>query len=238
MNSDAVSAGRLEPHEIPVPAGPVVFLLDADAATRTSLQSLIDRAGWQIHAFAAGDHFLQKSPTTAPGCVVLRAAPAGDALRILEKIAETRGDLPIVFVAEECDVQSAIRVMKAGALEFLAKPFPDEALFAAIRGAIERSRSVLHAESRLRWIRQAYDALTPRERQVMELVVSGLLNKQVAGELGVAEITVKVHRGNVMRKMNARSFADLVRMAAALPLETGISTNGGHIPWTPCKRTQ
>jgi FixJ family two-component response regulator len=196
---------------------PVVFVVDDDISVRESLELLIQSAGWRPRTFASAQEFLDHSHTQAPGCVVLDVSlPDLNGLELQQRIASDRNDLPIIFLTGHGNIPMSVQAMKRGAIEFLTKPFEAEALLSAIRQAIERSQTSLGAEEELRALQQDYDSLSGREREVMSLVVSGLLNKQVAGNLGISEITVKAHRGKVMRKMKAASLADLVRKAARL----------------------
>jgi FixJ family two-component response regulator len=198
----------------------VVFVVDDDISVRESLELLLKSAGWQPHLFDSAQAFLDYSRTTAPSCLVLDVTlPGLNGLELQQQLAD-RADMPIIFITGYGDVPMSVRAMKAGAIEFLTKPFESEVLLDAISGAIERSRAALRRESAMRELRECHTSLTPREREVMALVVSGLLNKQVGGELGISEITVKAHRGQVMRKMKADSLADLVTMAANLGLKT------------------
>ena len=199
---------------------PVVFVVDDDISVRESLELLITTAGWQPETFASAQDFLSRPRVGIPCCLVLDVKiPGLNGLELQQRLAE-RTDMPIVFITGYGDVPMTVRAMKAGAVEFLTKPFRDEVLLEAIRQAIERSRAALRAESEMQVLRSCYGSLTPREREVMALVVSGLLNKQVGGELDISEITVKAHRGQVMRKMRADSLPDLVTMAARLGLRT------------------
>jgi len=198
---------------------PVVFVVVDDVSVRESLERLIGRTGWQAETFKSAMEFLAHPRVPAPSCLILDVAlPDLSGLELQKRIAADRADMPIIFVTGQRDIPMAVQAMKAGALEFLTSPFSNEVLLSGIRQAIERSRAALSKEARLRELRERHAALTPREREVMTLVVSGLLNKQVGGELGISEITVKAHRGNVMRKMKADSLADLVRMDARLHL--------------------
>jgi FixJ family two-component response regulator len=198
----------------------IVFVVDDDVSVRESLELLIKSAGWQPETFASADEFLSRPHPAVPCCLVLDVTlPGLNGLELQQQLAD-RADMPIIFITGYGDVPMSVRAMKAGAVEFLTKPFNDNVLLDAIRGAIERSRAALRQESAMRALRDCYASLTPREREVMALVVTGLLNKQVAGELGISEITVKAHRGQVMRKMKADSLPDLVTMAAKLGLRT------------------
>jgi FixJ family two-component response regulator len=199
---------------------PIVFVVDDDISVRESLELLITSAGWRPETFASAQEFLSCPRVDVPCCVVLDVRMPGlDGLELQQQLAE-RTDMPIIFVTGYGDVPMTVRAMKAGAIEFLTKPFKEDVLLSAIHHAIERSRVALREESEMQGLRQCYASLTPREREVMALVVAGLLNKQVGGELGISEITVKAHRGQVMRKMKADSLADLVTMAARLGQRT------------------
>jgi len=199
-------------------ATPVVFVVDDDISVRESLELLIRCAGWQPETFASAHEFLARPRIDGPSCLVLDVAlPDLNGLDLQKRMVD-RTDMPIIFITGYGDVPMTVQAMKAGAVEFLTKPFGDEVLLTAIRHAIERSHTALGHEAEIRALRDCYASLSAREREVMVLVVSGLLNKQVAGELGISEITVKAHRGQMMRKMKADSVADLVRMAAMLDL--------------------
>src|SRR6187431_1663304 len=187
-------------------ATPIVFIVDDDASVRSALESLIESAGWVPETFASAQEFLRRPRVAAPSCLVLDVSlPDINGLELQSRVATDRTDMPIIFISGYGDVPMTVRAMKAGAVEFLMKPFKDDVLLDAIRGAIERSRTALRLESEMRALRTRYESLSPREREVMALVVSGLLNRQVGGELGISEITVKAHRGQVMRKMKADS---------------------------------
>jgi FixJ family two-component response regulator len=200
-------------------ATPTVFVVDDDVSVRESLELLIRCAGWQPEIFGSAQEFLARPRLLAPSCLVLDVnLPDLNGLELQKRIAADRIDMPIIFITGYGDVPMTVQAMKAGAVEFLTKPFGDDVLLSAIRHAIERSHTALGQEAEIRALRDAHASLTRREREVMALVVSGLLNKQVGGELDISEITVKAHRGQVMRKMKARSLAALVNMAARLRL--------------------
>jgi FixJ family two-component response regulator len=199
---------------------PIIFVVDDDLSVRESLELLIKSAGWQPELFASAQDFLSRPRPSVPCCLVLDVTlPGLSGLELQRQLAE-RTDMPIIFITGHGDVPMSVQAMKAGAVEFLTKPFKDDVLLDAIRGAIDHSRAALRLDSEMRLLRKRYESLTPREREVMALVVSGLLNKQVGGELGISEITVKAHRGQVMRKMKANSLADLVTMAGRLGLRS------------------
>jgi FixJ family two-component response regulator len=199
------------------PTLPIVFVVDDDISVRESLELLIRCAGWQPEIFASAQEFLAHPRAVAPNCLVLDVTlPDLNGLDLQKLIAGDRVDMPIIFITGYGDVPMTVQAMKAGAVDFLTKPFSDDALLSAIEHAIERSDTALGEQAQIRVLRERYASLTQREREVMELVVAGRLNKQVGGELGISEITVKAHRGRVMRKMNANSLPDLVNIAAKL----------------------
>ena len=196
---------------------PIVFVVDDDVWVRESLETLIEDEGWQPETFASAHEFLDRARAVTPSCLVLDVSlPGLNGLELQKRVAVDRTDMPIIFITGHGDVPMSVGAMKAGAVEFLTKPFNDEVLLTAIRQALERSRIALAQEAETQELRGCYASLTPRERDVMALVVSGLLNKQVAGELGITESTVKAHRGQVMQKMKANSVADLVKMTEKL----------------------
>ena len=200
---------------------PFVFIVDDDVSVRSALESLIESAGWVAETFASAQEFLRRPRVAAPSCLVLDVSlPDINGLELQRRVATDRTDMPIIFISGYGDVPMTVRAMKAGAVEFLMKPFKDDVLLDAIRGAIDRSLTALREESEAQVLRSRSASLTPREREVMALVVSGLLNKQVGGELGISEITVKAHRGQVMRKMKAESLPALVTMAWRLGART------------------
>ncbi|MET0271614.1 MAG: response regulator [Phenylobacterium sp.] len=196
---------------------PTVFVVDDDASVREALEGLIEVSGWTPRAFASAEAFLACPPAAGPSCLVLDVSlPDLNGLDVQAKIAPDRGEMPIIFITGYGDVPMSVRAMKAGAAEFLTKPFTEDVLLEAIASALERSRAAVGEMAALQSLRDRYATLSRREREVMSLVVSGLLNKQVGGQLGISEITVKAHRGRVMEKMRATSFADLVNMSAKL----------------------
>jgi FixJ family two-component response regulator len=200
-------------------ATPIVFVVDDDISVRESLELLICNAGWQPETFASAQEFLSRPRVLVPSCLILDVAlPDLNGLDLQKRVAVDRIDMPIIFITGYGDVPMTVQAMKAGAVEFLMKPFSDEVLLNAIQHAIERSQTALDHAAEIRALRECHASLSRREREVMALVVSGLMNKQVGGELGISEITVKAHRGQVMRKMKANSLADLVNMAARLRL--------------------
>jgi FixJ family two-component response regulator len=196
---------------------PIVFVVDDDISMRESLEALIRIAGWQVETFASAQDFLARTPDMVPSCLVLDVyLPGLNGLDLQKSVANDLAYMPIIFITGYGDIPTSVEAMKAGAIEFLTKPFGDEVLLKAIRGALERSETALGNEAELKALRARHALLSRREQEVMALVVSGLLNKQVGFQLGISEITVKAHRGKVMQKMEAGSLADLVTMAARL----------------------
>jgi FixJ family two-component response regulator len=218
MNSASASVHRsvspLMSHETPI-----VFVVDDDISVRESLESLIRFGGWQPQTFGSAQEFLSRPRVFVPSCLVLDVSlPDLNGLELQKRIGNDRADMPIIFITGHGDVSMTVRAMKAGAVEFLTKPYGDDVLLGAIQQAIDCSYVALRRESGLRSVRDSYASLSRRERQVMALVVRGRLNKQIGAELGISEITVKAHRGKVMRKMKADSLPDLVNMTARLEL--------------------
>jgi FixJ family two-component response regulator len=203
------------------PPAPTVFVVDDDVSVRESLELLIRCAGWQPETFTCAQEFLARPRVHAPSCLVLDVAlPDLNGLDLQRRIAVDRIDMPIIFITGYGDVPMTVQAMKAGAVEFLTKPFSDELLLDAIRNALARSQATLAREADDQALHECYASLSQREREVMALVVAGLPNKQVGGELGISEITVKAHRGKVMRKMKAESLAELVKIAARLGIDS------------------
>ena len=203
-------------------AKPIVFVVDDDVSVRESLKLLIESAGWQPETFGSGQEFLARPRVLAPSCLVLDVVlPDLDGCD-LQKLVADRADMPIIFITGYGDVPTIVRAMKAGAVDFFTKPFVDDVLLSAIRNAINRSCAALGNAEHMRALRDSYASLSRREREVMALIAAGRLNKEVGGELGISEITVKAHRGKMMRKMNADSLPELVRMADRLCLTTGL----------------
>jgi len=196
---------------------PTVFVVDDDVSVREALEGLIRYEGWRVETFASAADFLSRPRFAGPSCLVLDVTlPDLNGLDLQSHVIAERSDLPIIFITGYGDVPMTVKAMKAGAIEFLTKPLDDEALLTAIRDAVERSEKALGTESEIKALQARFESLSRREREVMTLIVRGLMNKQVGGELGISEITVKAHRGRVMRKMNAGSFAELVNMDAKL----------------------
>lgn len=200
-------------------AKPIVFVVDDDVSVRESLELLLSFEGWQPETFASAEEFLARPRTLTPSCLVLDVSlPQLNGLELQKLIGSDRADMPIIFITGHGNVPMTVQAMKAGAVEFLTKPFDDEALLSAIRQAITRSAAALDDRAQVQALRDSYASLTPREQEIMLLVVAGMLNKQIALKLSISEITVKAHRGKVMTKMKADSLADLVKVAVRLGL--------------------
>lgn len=205
----------------PPHATPIVLVVDDDVSVRESLELLVRNAGWQPETFESAQEFLARPRPKVPSCLVLDLSlPGVSGLDLQKQVSTERPDMPIIFITGHGDVPKSVQAMKAGAVEFLTKPVSQEVLLGAIRQALERSRTALTREGEMQELRKRYALLSPREREVMALVVSGRLNKQIGGELDISVITVKTHRGKVMHKMKADSLADLVNMAAKLRLRS------------------
>jgi FixJ family two-component response regulator len=214
-------------------AKPIVFVVDDDVSVRESLEALIQFAGWEARAFDSAKAFLLAARAQGPNCLVLDVnLPDLNGLDLQAMVSHERAEMPIIFISGYGDVPKTVRAMKAGAVEFLTKPFNDDVLLDAVRAALERSRVAIDECATLQTIRNSYASLSRREGEVMALVVRGLLNKQVGFELGISEITVKAHRGRVMRKMGAHSLPDLVTMAARLRMPLPSKTRHGALGGT------
>ena len=200
-------------------AVPTVFIVDDDRGMRQSIQDLVESVGLRAESFATGGEFLKRKPTNDPSCLVLDVRlPQMSGLDFQRQLAETGMQIPIIFVTAHGDVPMSVRALKSGAVEFLTKPFRDQDLLDAIQQALQRDRAERDRQAEIHDLQERYGTLTAREQQVMALVVSGMLNKQIASEIGASEATVKIHRGNVMHKMQAGSVVDLVRMSDKLKL--------------------
>jgi len=200
--------------ESPLPKSKaIVFVVDDDLSVREGLERLLHAAGWEVETFPSAQEFLAHRKEDIPSCLVLDVGlPGLSGLDLQKRMLEANREIPIVFITGHKDVPTSVRAMKAGAVEFLVKPFSEDDLLDAIRQAIKRDQSARYQNAQMQDLWRRYELLTPREREVLQRVVSGLLNKQVAAELGTSEITIKVHRGQVMKKMQANSLVDLVRM--------------------------
>ena len=207
----------------PAPEMPVVFVVDADVSVRTATERLIRAAGWEARTAASAEEFLQQERALTASCLVVELDLPGSSGLDLQRLLADRSDLPVIFVSARADIPATVQAMKGGAFEFFTKPVAPEVLLDAIRGALERSDTALRELTQIHALQERYESLSRREREVMSLLVRGRLNKQVGGELGISEITVKAHRGRMMRKMHASSFAELVTMAGNLRTGVGVS---------------
>ena len=221
------SAHCYEVRCFPMPlTSPIIFVVDDDISVRESLELLLRHEGFAVETFVSAQEFLSRPRATVPNCLVLDfSLPGLNGLELQKRVAVERHEMPIIFITGHGDIPMTVQAMKAGAVEFLTKPFGDEVLLNAIRKSIERSKVLLDRDGEIRGLRARYDRLTSREREVLALVVAGLPNKQVGSELGISEITVKAHRGSVMRKMNADSLPELVSMATRLRLVRPAATS-------------
>lgn len=209
---------------------PIVFVVDDDVSVRESLELLIDNEGWRAELFVSAQAFLQRKRPEVPHCLILDISMPGlNGLELQRQLAGERPEMPIIFITGHGDIPSSVQAMKAGAIEFLTKPFNHQVLLTAIHTSIGRSGALLQRETEVLELRRRYGQLTARERDVMSLVVTGLPNKQVGGELGISEITVKAHRGSVMRKMDAGSLADLVKMSGRLRMKAPRNLSGSSL---------
>ena len=221
INSTHLHGRGMGPSPTP-DATPTVFVVDRDASVRRSLKLLIRREGWRPETFASAHAFLGCPRAAVPTCLVLNVSLSDiNGLELQKRVAQERPDMPIIFIADQVDIPTTVQAMKAGAIEFFTKPLLLDVLASAIRDGIERSHSALGHEAELRPLRDRYASLSRRELQVMSLVVAGLPNKLAGAEIGISEVTVKAHRGRVMKKMEANSLADLVKIAARLSLACG-----------------
>jgi FixJ family two-component response regulator len=217
-------------------ASPVVFVVDDDVSIRESLEALLQKAGWCVETFDSALKFLARPPVLVPNCLVLDVAlPGLNGLDLQKRVVVERPGMPIIFITGQGDIPMTVQAMKAGAIEFLTKPYKGDVLLQSIKSAVEKSKALLGREEEIQILKARYADLTSRERDVMSLVVVGLLNKQVGSRLGISEITVKKHRGNAMRKMKAESLVELAKMAKRLrlpqaPAETLLVANNPSSP--------
>jgi len=217
----AVTEPTAQPRSAMPDSTPIIYVVDDDISVRESLESLVASAGWQAEVFVSAEDFLTHPRKRAPACLILDVSlPELNGLELQKRIGSSGAELPIIFITGFGDIPMTVQAMKAGAVEFFTKPFDTDALLSAIEAAIARSRTDLLEDADLQILRKRLESLSRREREVMELVVRGRLNKQVGAALDISEITVKAHRGRMMRKMRARSLADLVNIAARLQLPT------------------
>jgi FixJ family two-component response regulator len=225
LRNVAPSRIHLLGHQLNTQIASTIFVVDNDVSAREPLELLLRTAGWEVQTFASGHEFLARPRIAAtPSCLILDVSlPDFSGLELQRQIASERRDIPVIFISSCCDFETIVKAMKAGAVDFLTKPFNPQSVLNATREAIKRSEIVHNRESELDQLRAGYRLLTPREREVLTLIVSGMANKQVGGELGITEITVKMHRGNVMRKMKADSFAQLVNMASRLRVARSVT---------------
>jgi FixJ family two-component response regulator len=232
------SARGFEVSTLPVTASPpFVLVVDDDISIRESLELLLRHEGLGVETFDSAQEFLSRPPLTGPGCLILDISlPGLNGLDLQKRIAVERHEMPIIFITGHGDIPRTVQAMKAGAVEFLTKPFSDEVLLNAIRNALVRSKALLDRSAEIRALKDRYSCLTAREREVMALVVAGLPNKQVGGELGISEITVKAHRGSMMRKMKAESLAELVSIATRLRLPRPSAPAFSSAPALPAAR--
>jgi FixJ family two-component response regulator len=218
-NVPLVSGNLMTPTPTAAKVLPVVFVIDDDASVRAALSSLIRSVGLRVEVFASASEFLAAKRTDGPSCLILDVRlPGVSGLNFQAELAKANIVIPIIFITGHGDIPMSVKAMKAGAVEFLTKPFRDQDLLDAIKVALECARSWIESEKAVSELRANFESLSPREKEVMARVTGGLLNKQIAGELGLSEVTVKVHRGNVMQKMGVKSLADLVRMADTLAI--------------------
>ncbi len=212
------------------PETPIVFVVDADPAVREELEVLVRSAGLEARTAASAEEFLEQERSAAPSCLLVELELPGSSGLELQRLVADRSDMPVIFMASRADIHATVRAMKGGAFEFLTKPLVPEVLLDAIQGALERSLTAQRQLTQIHGLQQRYESLSRREREVMSLLVRSRLNKQVGGELGISEITVKAHRGRMMRKMRASSFAELVTMAASLRNSVRASVNEFAVP--------
>ena len=227
MNLKFTSSGQ---RLFQVPAAPVVFIVDGDEVARNALEALIRSAGWEPRTAASAEEFLAQERASTPSCLLVELQLPGSSGLDLQRLVADRTDMPVIFMTSGVDIHATVQAMKGGAFEFLIKPVVPEVLLDAIRSALERSEAARRHLMQINALQERYGSLSRREREVMSLLVRGRLNKQVGGELGISEITVKAHRGRMMRKMHAASFAELVTMAASL--RSGLRASMGDFALT------